>query len=67
MKEVTKKDDGMDKYEVEHAARTLMEAEEIKGNEALLKKVMSHLKAKKKAISSVEGLRKKAKEMRGEE
>lgn len=37
------KDKGMDKYEIEEAARTLMRAEEIKGDGKKMKAVSAHL------------------------
>lgn len=39
------------KYEVEHAARTLQEAEEIKKNRPLMKEVKSHAKNLTKAVN----------------
>ena len=46
-------------YEIENAARTLMEAEDIKANKKLMPHVHKHLKKKARAIRSVQQLRDK--------
>lgn len=56
-----------DKYAVECAARTLMEAEEIKQDPKMMKLVQAHMTKKKKAITSIQDLRNKADEMSEDE
>lgn len=58
--ESPKKIDGFEQYEIDSAARTLLEAEEIKMNPKLMKHVLKQLAKKKKAISSLDELRAKA-------
>lgn len=53
----------MDEHEVKSACETLLRAEEIKGNAELMKKVHAEMSKKKKHITSVSDLRKKADEM----
>jgi hypothetical protein len=65
-KEEEKKEYGKyDKWEIESAARTLVEAEEIKADAEKMKYVkmcmMKKNKAEKKAIESIDDLRKAAK------
>ena len=50
-----------EKHEVEHAADTLMKAEQIKGKPKLHSHAMKHLEAKHKAIGNIVG--KKPKDM----
>lgn len=50
-------DKEMDKFEIESKLRTLQEAEEIKADAALMKKLAPHLKKKVKAIQSLADLR----------
>lgn len=52
-----------EKYEVESWASTLMKAEEIKANPEKMKYVKMCLDKKKKAISSIDDLRKRAQEV----
>lgn len=58
---------GPHQYEIEEAANTLMKAEEIKKNKKLMPHVHKHLSKKKAAITSVQGLRDKLKELQSEE
>lgn len=56
--EVDKNGDGkIEKYEIENAMRTLMEAEEIKGKPELMKHVLKAAKGKQKAIKSIQDLK----------
>lgn len=50
-------DDKMHEYEIDDAVRTLLRAEEIKGNKKLLTAVLEKLGKQKKAISSLQDLR----------
>lgn len=50
-------------HEIESAAETLMRAEEIKKNKALMPHVHKHLSKKKHAINSIADLKKVAKEL----
>lgn len=58
-----KKSKKPEKYEIESAARTLMEAEDIKRNKHLMPHVHAHLKKQVKSIKSVQELRERSKEM----
>lgn len=58
-----KKSKTPDKYEIDNAMRTLLDAEEIKQNPHMMKHVSKHIKKKKKAIESIDDLRKKAEKM----
>jgi hypothetical protein len=49
------KDTGPDKYEIESMARTLLEAEEIKGDADKMKHVHKHLGKKSEAMHKVIG------------
>ncbi len=65
--EIAMKEDKYDKYSVECAARTLMDAEEIKQDGKMMKLVSKHLKKKKKVIDSIDDLRDRYKEMEDDE
>ena len=54
---------GLDKYEIENAARTLKEAEKIKQDKKLHAKAMEELKKEMKALHSIAALKEKAMEM----
>ena len=56
-----------DKYEIEGAVRTLMEAEEIKNNKEKMKYVQMCLNKKKKVINSIADLRAKHQEISKDE
>ena len=58
---------GIQDYEIEDAARTLMQAEEIKKNKELMPHVHKHLKKKMCAIRSVQDLRSLANDADGDE
>lgn len=47
----------IDQYEVEDAVRTLIRAEEVKGNAELMKLVGAEVNKKKKAINSIADLK----------
>lgn len=57
----------MDDYEIERCAKTLIEAEAIKGDPDKMEKIQKHLKKMKKEISSIEDLRSVAQEKDGED
>jgi hypothetical protein len=57
MKDEMKPKKGPEKYEIENAARTLMEAEEIKQNKELMPHVHKHIAKKQKALNSLSKLR----------
>lgn len=59
----TMKLDGFHKHEIESAARTLTEAEDIKSNRKLMKHVHKHLNGKMRAIRSIAQLKDRAQEM----
>ena len=52
-----KKKKGYDEYECKRFAEILMEAEEIKGNPKKMEAAEKHLKAAKKAYSSIQYLK----------
>lgn len=58
--EVKEKKKKYEDYEIEEAVRTLMRAEEIKADPALMKCCMKEVSKKKKAISSIAQLKKMA-------
>lgn len=58
-----KKKNGFDKYEIESMTRTLIEAEEIKADPKKMAAVKGELDKKSKAISSIQDLRDKRREL----
>lgn len=57
-----KKDDKYDEYDCRHFAETLLKAEEIKNDPKKMAAADKHLKSLKKEITSLEQLKKVAKE-----
>lgn len=58
-----KEEKSFDKYEVEDGLRTLIKAEEIKANKALMKEISAHAGSMKKVISSLSDLKKAYKDV----
>lgn len=58
---------GFEKYEVEDAVSTLLRAEEIRQNKPLMKEVAKKLEGKKKAITSIQGLKDRSRELEEEQ
>ena len=61
------KDKEMDDWEIKDSADTLLKAEVIKNNPKLMKKISKLFKEKKRAINSIEDLRKRRFELKEEE
>lgn len=57
IKDVPMEDESMKEYEIKDAARTLLEAEKIRGDKKMMEKVLAHLDEQKSAITSIQGLR----------
>lgn len=58
------KEKDFDEWQIKDALATLVRAEEIKADKALLAAVAEYSQGVKKVIKTVEGLKKKAKELR---
>lgn len=61
--EKEEKKKSFDKFEIEHMASVLVEAEEIKADPKKMAAVKESLSKKKSAIDSIDGLRSKRKEI----
>ena len=55
--------EGPQDYEIEEAMRTLLRAEEIKGNKELMPHVHKKMASHRKAIDSIEGLKARRNEL----
>lgn len=58
--------EGLSKYDIEHMASVLIEAEEIKADPKKMAAVKGHLGKKKQAINSIQDLRDKRKQLQEE-
>jgi hypothetical protein len=62
-----KKKTTFEKYEVEDAVSTLLRAQEIQANKPLMAEVHKKLEGKRKAITSIQGLKERRTELEEEE